>query len=63
MRSAKHVGAEPARPTSLSAESDRFLRDVDYKSFPAERHTLLVGKFLEVGQMRKDFVPEIEKTH
>lgn len=42
---------------------DRFLRDVDYKSFPAERHTLLVGKFLEVGQMRKDFVPEIEKTH
>ena len=41
----------------------RFLRDVDYKSFPAERHTLLVGKFLEVGQMRKDFVPEIEKTH
>jgi precorrin-4/cobalt-precorrin-4 C11-methyltransferase len=41
----------------------RFLQDVDYKNFPAERHTLLVGKFLEVGQMRKDFVPEIEKTH
>jgi precorrin-4/cobalt-precorrin-4 C11-methyltransferase len=41
----------------------RFLQDVDYKSFPAERHTLLVGKFLEVSQMRKDFVPTIEKTH
>jgi precorrin-4/cobalt-precorrin-4 C11-methyltransferase len=41
----------------------RFLHDMDYKNFPAERHTLLVGKFLEVGQMRKDFVPEIEKTH
>ncbi len=40
-----------------------FLQEVDYKSFPAERHTLLVGKFLEVGQMRKDFVPEIEKGH
>jgi precorrin-4/cobalt-precorrin-4 C11-methyltransferase len=42
---------------------ERFLQDVDYKNFPAERHTLLVGKFLNVGQMRKDFVPEIEKTH
>ena len=41
----------------------RFLEEVDYKNFPAERHTLLVGKFLKVGQMRKDFVPEIEKTH
>jgi precorrin-4/cobalt-precorrin-4 C11-methyltransferase len=41
---------------------ERFLREVDYKNFPAERHTLLVGKFLEVGQKRKDFVPEIEKT-
>ena len=40
---------------------DRFLQDVDYENFPSERHTLLVGKFLEVGQMRKDFVPEIEK--
>ena len=42
---------------------ERFLKDVDFKNFPAERHTLLVGKFLNVGQMRKDFVPEIEKTH
>ena len=41
----------------------RFLQEVDYKNFPAERHILLVGKFLEVGQKRKDFVPEIEKTH
>ncbi len=41
----------------------RFLQDVDYQKFPPERHILLVGKFLEVGQMRKDFVPEIEKAH
>jgi precorrin-4 methylase len=42
----------------------RFLQETDYKSFPAGRHTLLVGKFLKVGQMRKDFVPEIiEEEH
>jgi precorrin-4/cobalt-precorrin-4 C11-methyltransferase len=41
----------------------RFLAEVDYKSLPAERHILFVGKFLQVGQARKDFVPEIEKDH
>jgi precorrin-4/cobalt-precorrin-4 C11-methyltransferase len=45
----------------LRSTVGRFLEDVDYKSLPPERHTLLVGKFLTVGQMRKDFVPEIEK--
>lgn len=34
----------------------RFLQEVDYKNLPAERHTLLVGKFLKVGQARKDFL-------
>jgi len=34
----------------------RFLDDVDYKSLPAERHILFVGKFLTVGQARKDFL-------
>jgi len=38
----------------------RFLQDVDYKNLPVERHILLVGKFLNVGQARKDSVPQIE---
>jgi precorrin-4/cobalt-precorrin-4 C11-methyltransferase len=41
----------------------RFLKEVDYKNLPAERHILLVGKFLKVGQARKDFVPQIERGH
>lgn len=32
----------------------QFLTEVDYKNLPAERHMLLVGKFLTVGQARKD---------
>jgi precorrin-4/cobalt-precorrin-4 C11-methyltransferase len=39
----------------------RFLQEVDYKTLPLERHILLVGKFLKVGQARKDFVPHIEQ--
>jgi precorrin-4 methylase len=39
----------------------RFLQEVDYKNLPVERHILLVGKFLKVGQARKDFVPHIEQ--
>ena len=41
----------------------RFLKDVDYRHLPPERHLLFVGKFLKVGQARKDFVPEIERGH
>jgi precorrin-4 methylase len=41
----------------------RFLKEVDYRNLPAERHILLVGKFLKVGQARKDFVPLIERGH
>jgi hypothetical protein len=41
----------------------RFLKEVDYGNLPAERHILLVGKFLKVGQVRKDFVPQIERGH
>jgi len=41
----------------------RFLEDVDYKNLPEDRHILLVGKFLQVGQARKDFVPHIEQEH
>jgi hypothetical protein len=32
----------------------RFLTDVDYKKLPADSWTLMVGKFLEVGQGRVD---------
>jgi precorrin-4 methylase len=41
----------------------RFLKEVAYRNLPAERHILLVGKFLKVGQARKDFVPQIERGH
>jgi precorrin-4 methylase len=41
----------------------RFLKEVDYQHLPVERHILLVGKFLRVGQARKDFVPQIERWH
>jgi precorrin-4/cobalt-precorrin-4 C11-methyltransferase len=41
----------------------RFLNEVDYRNLPAERHILLLGKFLKVGQVRKDFVPQIERGH
>ncbi len=32
----------------------RFLQEVDYKNLPQNRHMLFVGKFLTVGQARKD---------
>jgi precorrin-4/cobalt-precorrin-4 C11-methyltransferase len=32
----------------------RFLTEVDYKKLPVDAHTMLVGKFLEVGQARYD---------
>jgi precorrin-4 methylase len=41
----------------------RFLQEVDYKNLPVEKHILLVGKFLKVGQARKDFLPQIEQEH
>jgi precorrin-4 methylase len=34
----------------------RFLEEVDYRNLPLERHMLFVGKFLNVGQARKDFL-------
>ncbi len=40
-----------------------FLNEVDHKNLPAARHILLVGKFLKVGQIRKDHVPEITPGH
>ena len=36
-----------------------FLQDVDYRNLPPNRHILFVGKFLNVGQVRKDFTPRV----
>ena len=41
----------------------KFLDEVDYKNLPTSRHLLMVGKFLKVGQARKDHVPEITPGH
>jgi precorrin-4/cobalt-precorrin-4 C11-methyltransferase len=45
----------------------RFLKEVDYKKLPADAHTVLVGKFLEVGQARVDALmgakKQIERIH
>ena len=41
----------------------RFLQEVDYKNLPVDKHLLLVGKFLKVGQVRKDFVQHTDGGH
>jgi precorrin-4/cobalt-precorrin-4 C11-methyltransferase len=45
----------------------RFLKDVDYKKLPNDAHTVLVGKFLKVGQARIDALlgakKQIERVH
>jgi precorrin-4 methylase len=44
------------RQRVIRSTVDRFLEDVHFRSLPSARHLLLVGKFLEVGQARKDFL-------
>jgi precorrin-4 methylase len=55
------------RQQVLRSTVGRFLTEVDYKKLPADAHTLLVGKFLEVGQARNDALlgvkKEIERVH
>jgi precorrin-4/cobalt-precorrin-4 C11-methyltransferase len=45
----------------------KFLTEVDYKKLPADAHSVLVGKFLEVGQARIDALlgakKHIERIH
>ena len=45
----------------------KFLTEVDFKTLPADAHTVLVGKFLEVGQARSDALlgvkKQIERVH
>ena len=44
-----------------------FLTEIDYKNLPIDAHTILVGKFLEVGQARSDALmgtrKQIERVH
>jgi precorrin-4/cobalt-precorrin-4 C11-methyltransferase len=51
------------RQKVIQSTVGRFLQEVDYKNLPEERHILLVGKFLKVGQARKDSVPQISPHH
>ena len=39
-----------------------FLNEVDHRNLPPNRHILFVGKFLNVGQVRRDFTPRITGT-
>ena len=45
----------------------KFLEEVDYKKLPADAHTVMVGKFLKVGQARVDALMgakrQIEHVH
>lgn len=47
------------RQKIIRSTVSRFLQEVDYRTLPANRHILFVGKFLNVGQARKDFTPRI----
>jgi len=45
---------DPEQQTVIRSTVGRFLEEVDYRNLPPDRHMLLVGKFLRVGQARKD---------
>jgi precorrin-4 methylase len=53
---------DPVRERVIRSTVSRFLAEIDYKSLPVNRHILFVGKFLEVGQKRKDFTPRVTET-
>ncbi len=59
VRNAGHPHRQSVRASTVG----RFLKEVDYQNLPSENHILLVGKFLKVGQIRKDHVPEITAGH
>ncbi|MCZ2075694.1 MAG: hypothetical protein LC130_11930 [Bryobacterales bacterium] len=50
---------DPERQRVIRSTVARFLTEVDRRTLPANRHMLFVGKFLEVGQARKDFTPRV----
>ncbi len=51
----------------LSSTVGRFLTEVDHRNLPADAHMVLVGKFLEVGQARRDALlgarRQMERVH
>jgi precorrin-4 methylase len=47
---------DPKQEKVIRSTVGRFLEEVDYRNLPEEKHTLLVGMFLKVGQKRKDFL-------
>jgi precorrin-4 methylase len=47
---------DPDRQKVIRSTVGSFLDKVDFRSFPRGRDLLLVGKFLQVGQARKDFL-------
>ncbi|HOW84035.1 MAG TPA: SAM-dependent methyltransferase [Spirochaetota bacterium] len=47
----------------IGSTVSRFMQEVDLEKIPMDRSILLVGKFLKVGQKRKDFVPQITEGH
>jgi precorrin-4 methylase len=47
-------GGERDKQQVVRSTVGRFLKDVDYKKLPVDAHSILVGKFLEVGQARVD---------
>jgi len=42
------------RQKVITSTVGRFLEEVRYKELPTEAHLLLIGKFLKVGQARKE---------
>jgi len=72
-----YPASTPVAVVSFAGERDKekvihstvgqFLAEVDYKQLPVDAHTILVGKFLEVGQARHDALMgakrDIERVH
>lgn len=48
-----------AQERVLRSTLSRFLTEIDYRALPVNRHLLFVGKFLDVGQARKDYTPRV----
>lgn len=61
------IVGDPKNQTVVRSTMGRFLQEVDWAKLPPEMHTLFVGKFLTVGQARKDGVrygkESIERNH
>ena len=47
---------DPKKEIVLRSTVGAFLKEIDWAHLPPEMHTLFVGKFLTVGQARKDGV-------